>query len=88
MDRTDEQGIDPESDGEVEIVNDGEEIIQDDEIPESEEVVTDEEEVMKNQYGSTVHNEVNDTCSNCGKQRGRHTTLEAINCQRAIGNSV
>ncbi len=88
MDRTDEQGIDPESDGEVEITNDEEETVPEEEVAESEEVVENEEEVMKNQYGNTVHNEVNDTCSNCGKLRGRHTTLEAINCQRAIGNSV
>ena len=88
MDRTDQQTTDSESDGEVEIANDGEEIIQDDEIAESEEVVENEEEIMKNQYGNTVHNEALDACSNCGKIRSRHTTLETINCQRAIGNSV
>ena len=43
---------------------------------------------IKDQFGHIKTNEVLDNCSNCGKTRGRHTALETINCQRAIGNSV
>lgn len=43
---------------------------------------------IRNQYGKIVHNNVLDKCENCGKINGHHTRLQAINCERAISNSV
>ncbi len=73
---------------ETQITDDEEETVPEEEVAEAEEIIENEEEIMKNQYGHTVYNEVNDICSNCGKIRGRHTTLQAINCARAIGNEA
>jgi len=43
---------------------------------------------IRNQYGKMSQNNVLDKCENCDKINGHHTTIEAVNCKRALANSV
>jgi len=43
---------------------------------------------IKNQYGKMTRDEARDLCQNCDRRRDFHTVLQAINCKRALANSV
>jgi len=43
---------------------------------------------IKNQYGKYTRDEARDVCQNCDRRRDFHTTLQMIECKRALSNSV